>query len=269
MSIEANKPRRYVTADVFSDCMFHGNPVAVLLDAEGLSAAQMQAVAREFNYIESTFVLAPDDPDDTARVRIFTPVREVPFAGHPNIGTAFILAHEAAGRREPPLRRVIFEEAAGLVPIDLLWENDVLVGAELTCPEPFSRRGQVTVEQAAACLSLDPTDIRTADHLPLVVSVGLPFLAVELASRDALRRARPDKAAYAAAGRGALNLRLYSIPRSARDSVRPASYTGKRRGVGREARRPLRSGDERHAANFWRGMKPLQPAHQRGAAERS
>ncbi len=197
MSIEANKPRRYVTADVFSDCMFHGNPVAVVLDAEGLSAAQMQAVAREFNYIESTFVLAPDDPDHTARVRIFTPVREVPFAGHPNIGTAFILAHEAAGRREAPLQRVIFEEAAGLVPIDLLWENDMLVGAELTCPEPFSRRGQVTAEQAAACLSLDPTDIRTADHLPLVVSVGLPFLAVELASRDALRRARPDKAAYA------------------------------------------------------------------------
>jgi trans-2,3-dihydro-3-hydroxyanthranilate isomerase len=190
------QPRRYVTADVFTDRMFEGNPVAVVLQAEGLSPAQMQAIAREFNYVETTFVLPPDDAAHTARVRIFTPAREVPFAGHPNIGTAFILAHEHADRRKAPLRHVIFEEEAGLVPIDLIWENDVLVGAELTCPEPFSRRSHVTVDEAAACLSLHRTDIRTADHPPQVVSVGLPFLAVELASRDALRRARPDKAAY-------------------------------------------------------------------------
>jgi trans-2,3-dihydro-3-hydroxyanthranilate isomerase len=196
MSHNASKPRRYVTADVFSDRMFHGNPVAVVLEAKGLSPAQMQDIAREFNYVESTFVLPPDDPAHTARVRIFTPVREVPFAGHPNIGTAFILAHEAADCRKAPLHHVIFEEAAGLVPIDLLRENNVLVGAELTCPEPFSRRGHVSVDAAAACLSLDRTDIRTADHSPQVVSVGLPFVAAELASRDALRRARPDKAAY-------------------------------------------------------------------------
>ena len=188
--------RRYVTADVFTDRVFHGNPVAVVLDAHGLSAERMQAIAREFNYIESTFVLPPDDPAHTARVRIFTPVREVPFAGHPNIGTAFVLARDAVGRGDPPPRHMVFEEAAGLVPINLLWRNDVIAGAELTCPEPFSRRSQVTVEQAAACLCLDPADIETAVHPPQVVSVGLPFLAVELTSRDALRRARPDKAAY-------------------------------------------------------------------------
>jgi trans-2,3-dihydro-3-hydroxyanthranilate isomerase len=196
MSDNAGKPRRYVTADVFTDRVFHGNPVAVMLEAEGLSPAQMQEIAREFNYLETTFVLPPDDPAHTARVRIFTPVREVPFAGHPNIGTAFILGQEAVLHRTAPLHHVIFDEAAGLVPIDLIWENDVLVGAELTCPEPFSRGGQVGVDAAAACLSLDRTDIRTAEHPPQVVSVGLPFLAVELASRDALRRARPDKAAY-------------------------------------------------------------------------
>src|SRR5262249_33156177 len=119
-----------------------------------------------------------------------------PFAGHPNIGTAFVLAREGADRGEAPLRHLIFEEVAGLVPIDLLWDDDVLVGAELTCPEPFSRRGHVGADEAAACLGLDRADIRTADHAPQVVSVGLPFLTVELASRDALRRARPDKAAH-------------------------------------------------------------------------
>src|SRR5262249_49451816 len=120
-----------------------------------------------------------------------------PFAGHPNIGTAFVLAREGADRGEAPLRHLIFEEVAGLVPIDLLWDDDVLVGAELTCPEPFSRRGHVGADEAAACLGLDRADIRTADHAPQVVSVGLPFLTVELASRDALRRARPGKAPHA------------------------------------------------------------------------
>jgi len=196
MTTTPAKTRRYVTADVFTDRRFHGNPVAVVLDATGLSASQMQALAREFNYIESTFVLPPKDPAHSAQVRIFTPVREVPFAGHPNLGTAFIMAREATLLGGEPLRSLTFEEGAGLVAVDLLWDGDALVGAELTCPEPFSRRGLVTVEQAAACLQLDPADIRTEAHQPQVVSVGLPFLAIELASRDALRKARPDKAAY-------------------------------------------------------------------------
>jgi trans-2,3-dihydro-3-hydroxyanthranilate isomerase len=196
MKANTSKPRRYVTADVFSDRIFHANPVAVMLEADGLTSIEMQAIAREFNYVESTFVLPPENPGHTAHVRIFTPVREVPFAGHPNIGTAFVLAREAVEQGKPPLRRMIFEEAAGLVPIDLIWEDEALAGAELTCPEPFSRRGMLSAEQVAPCLSLDPSDIRTVDHPPQVVSVGLPFLAVELASRDALRRARPDKAAY-------------------------------------------------------------------------
>src|SRR6202451_2612120 len=86
--------RRYVTADVFTDRIFGGNPLAVVLDAEGLSAAQMQSIALEFNYSETTFVLPPDNSTHTAKVRIFTPRTEVPFAGHPNVGTAFVLARE-------------------------------------------------------------------------------------------------------------------------------------------------------------------------------
>ena len=188
--------RRYRTADVFTDRMFGGNPVAVVLDAVGLSAAQMQAVAVEFNYSETTFVLPPRDPSHTAWVRIFTPSREVPFAGHPNVGTAFVLAQETAERGDVVPDRFTFEEAAGLVPVDLLREGAAVVGAELTAPEPLSRRAEVAPGRAAACLSLAAGEVRTDAHPPQVVSVGLPFLVVELATRDALRRARPDRAAY-------------------------------------------------------------------------
>lgn len=188
--------KRFVTVDVFTDQIFTGNPLAVILDAQGLTSEQMQAIASEFNYVESTFVLPPEDPDHTARLRIFTPVREVPFAGHPNIGTAFALAREATSNGTEPLRRVTFEQAAGLVPIDVTWHAGQPIGAQLTCPQSLTRGATLGVEHTAACLSLSPADIRTADHLPQVASVGLPFLIVEVASREALRRARLDKAAY-------------------------------------------------------------------------
>ena len=188
--------RRYVTADVFTDRMFGGNPVAVVLDAAGLSVAQMQAVAVEFGYSETTFVLPPRDPSHTAWVRIFTPSREVPFAGHPNVGTAFVLAQEMAVRGDVVPDRLVFEEAAGLVPVDLLREVGAVVGAELTAPEPLARRAEVAPDRAATCLSLAAGEVWTDAHPPQVVSVGLPFLVVELASRDALRRARSDRTAY-------------------------------------------------------------------------
>src|SRR3546814_5552663 len=110
---------RYVTADVFTGQAYGGNPLAVVLDAQGLDAAQMQRIAREFNYSETSFVLPPRDAAHTAWVRIFTPDREVPFAGHPNIGTAVVLARELGmtGRAVPDT--FVFEEAAGLVRIAL------------------------------------------------------------------------------------------------------------------------------------------------------
>lgn len=104
----------YETVDVFAEAQFGGNPLAVVADARGLTAAQMQAIAREFNYSESTFVLPPADARNTARVRIFTPTNEIPFAGHPNVGTAFVLARAGAvfGRASDDVMR--FEEGAGL-----------------------------------------------------------------------------------------------------------------------------------------------------------
>jgi trans-2,3-dihydro-3-hydroxyanthranilate isomerase len=192
--------RRYVTTDVFTDQMFGGNPLAVVLDAEGLSTAEMQAIALEFNYSETTFVLPPENSANTAKVRIFTPRTEVPFAGHPNVGTAFVLAREspfAAAAAASAAGSFVFEEGAGLVPLKLLHESGAAVGAELRAPETLSRRSLVSREVAAACLSLDPRDIAMQVHAPQIVSVGLPFLVVELGSRDALRRSKPNIAAHA------------------------------------------------------------------------
>ncbi|MGV7241435.1 PhzF family phenazine biosynthesis protein [Caballeronia sp. M23-90] len=188
--------RRYVTADVFTSNRFEGNPVAVVLDAEGLSTSQMQAITAEFGYSETTFVLPPRDAAHTARVRIFTPSREIPFAGHPNIGTAFVLATRAAASGTPLPDRLVFEEAAGLVPVTQMKDGGRVVGAELTVPERLTRASTLAVESVAACLSLDVTDIRTDAHAPQVASVGLPFVVVELASRVALRRCIPSLVDY-------------------------------------------------------------------------
>ena len=185
--------RRYVTVDVFTDRAFGGNQLAVVLDAQGLSTAQMQAIAVEFNYAETTFVLPPRDAANDAQVRIFTVTSELPFAGHPNVGTAFVLAKEAA---KPPAR-LKFEEGAGLVPLEILTQGGKVVGAELTAPQPLKRMTEASAEQAAACISLSAADIRTDRQAPQIISVGMPFLVTELTSREALRKAKPNADAFA------------------------------------------------------------------------
>lgn len=184
--------RRYITVDVFTDRAFGGNPLAVVLDAEGLSTGQMQAIATEFNYSETTFVLPPADRANDANVRIFTVRSELPFAGHPNVGTAFVLATRAA---QAPAR-LKFEEKAGLVPLEILTAQGRVVGAEFAAPQAPSRGAVVDAKEAAAILSLPASDIATDRHPPQIASVGLPFLIVEVASREAVRRARPDAAAF-------------------------------------------------------------------------
>jgi len=185
--------RRYVTVDVFTDRAFGGNQLAVVLDAQGLSTAQMQAIAVEFNYAETTFVLPPRDAANDAQVRIFTVTSELPFAGHPNVGTAFVLAKEAA---KPPAR-LKFEEGAGLVPLEILTQGGKVVGAELTAPQPLKRMTEASAEQAAACISLSAADIRIDRQAPQIISVGMPFLVTELTSREALRKAKPNADAFA------------------------------------------------------------------------
>jgi trans-2,3-dihydro-3-hydroxyanthranilate isomerase len=192
-----SRPRTFVIADVFTRTRFAGNPLAVVLDAEGLSAEQMQAIAREFNYSETTFVLPPVSSSATARVRIFTPRIEVPFAGHPNIGTAVVLGRRGDAAGDRGCDQYLFEEEAGLVPIRLTREEGSVVAAELTAPGRLEVSSPVSVDDAAACLALDVNDICTVTHPPQVASVGLPFMIVELTSRNALRRAHGDISAHA------------------------------------------------------------------------
>lgn len=183
--------RRFVTLDVFTGSLFGGNPLAVVLDAEGLTADQMQAVAREFNYSETTFLLPPENPDNTAVLRIFTPAREVPFAGHPNVGSAIAAARLGTLFGKPVGDSIRFEEKAGLVAVTLTRPETSPMQAELTAPEPFSLGGEVAPEIAAQCAGLAPEQILTGRHPPCVASVGLPFTLAEVSGLDALKAARP------------------------------------------------------------------------------
>ncbi|HEY8614290.1 MAG TPA: PhzF family phenazine biosynthesis protein [Roseomonas sp.] len=182
----------FVTVDVFTDRRFGGNPLAVFPDARGMSDAEMQALAAEFNLSETTFVLPPDDPAHTARVRIFTRQYEMPFAGHPNVGTGFVLAQ--AGRDRD--NRLAFEEIAGLVEIGV--ERDAagaVTGTTIAAPQPLSIGERFGAAPVAACVGLEEAAIRTAAHPPLHAGTGNPFLIAEV-EPEALSRAQPDFAAF-------------------------------------------------------------------------
>ncbi|MEZ4502120.1 MAG: PhzF family phenazine biosynthesis protein [Dehalococcoidia bacterium] len=179
---------RFLTCDVFTRSRFGGNQLAVLPDARGLTDAQMQQVAREFNFSETTFVL-PAEAGHTRRVRIFTPMAEMPFAGHPNVGTAFTLASTGElGPTDGP-QTVTFEEEAGLVPIRIE-PREASVWCELEAPQRAAVGDEADRELAAAAVSLAPTDLAESS-VPQVASAGLPFLFIELRDRDALARAHP------------------------------------------------------------------------------
>ncbi len=178
----------YYTCDVFTDQRFGGNQLAVLLDASGLNDKQMQQIAREFNFSESTFVF-PADEGSTRKVQIFTPTREVPFAGHPNIGTAFVLATAGEFGEISESTEVVFEEKAGLVRISIRKSDQGAISCELKAPQVFSLGKELPAEMVAEALCLSASEIVTDIHSPIVASVGLPFLMVELRDRSVLQKA--------------------------------------------------------------------------------
>lgn len=168
--------------DVFTDRPFAGNPLAIVEGADALSTAQMQAMAREFNLSETIFVLPPEDPAHTARVRIFTPNHEMPFAGHPTVGCAIHLAGDSADE-------VTLEENAGLVPVTI--RRSGAIHAEFTAPvSPDPRALDLDAASLAAALGLTEGDL--GQHRPYVVHGGHPFVFVPVASLDALSRAGPS-----------------------------------------------------------------------------
>lgn len=200
----------FVTVDVFTAARFGGNPLAVFPEAVGIPEEAMAAIAREFNYSETTFVLPPQDPRHTARVRIFTPAGELPFAGHPNVGTGFVLA----GRATTALPdHFVFEEGSGLVRVRVLFGPDGKPsGARIAAPQALSLGDAVPRAQVAACAGLAEADLVGTSHPPLIASVGTPFVLAEVVSPGVLARAEPDPAAF----------------RRARAALRPSAKLGGR-----------------------------------------
>jgi trans-2,3-dihydro-3-hydroxyanthranilate isomerase len=188
---------RYYICDVFTETRFGGNQLAVLPEAFGLSTQQMQEIAREFNFSETTFVF-PARAGHTRHVRIFTPAREIPFAGHPNVGTAFVLASAGEFGEIKSSLTVIFEEESGLVSVTILGAGGKVASCELTAPQSLSFGKTLSVELVTAAVSIGPTEIVTKTHGPQVASVGLPFIMVELRDRSVLERARINMSGFEA-----------------------------------------------------------------------
>jgi trans-2,3-dihydro-3-hydroxyanthranilate isomerase len=182
---------RFHTLDVFTDRRFGGNPLAVVLGGESLSDEMMQLVAREFNLSETVFVLPPTDTRATHRARIFTPARELPFAGHPTIGTAILLGLRGEARPVDNGSLVVLEEKVGLVPVTIRPGSAHAPFAQLTSarlPEQGPAAPDATA--LADALSLDPADVLAdAVERPEGWSCGVPYLMVPLRDRGALGRA--------------------------------------------------------------------------------
>ncbi len=184
---------RYVHLDVFTDRAFGGNQLAVFPEPAGLDAATMQAITREMNYSECTFVFPPEDSRTSVRVRIFTPGKELPMAGHPTIGTAFALAHE--GVIAPGQPEVVFGLGIGPIRVRLRWDGRSLAFAEMQQLPPTFGEPVNDPDGVAAALNLEPRDIAASRSPVQTVSCGVPFLFVPLATRAAVDRAVVDRAA--------------------------------------------------------------------------
>ncbi|MER7542949.1 PhzF family phenazine biosynthesis protein [Spirillospora sp. NPDC127506] len=178
----------FTLVDVFSDRPFGGNRLAVFPDAEGISETEMQSLAREFNFPETTFVLPPSDPSNTCRVRIFTPLQELPFAGHPTIGTAAVLASLGKGDAQ---RQFVLEEGIGPVSVAI---DGRTVQLCLRSPEYETADETPPVDAITKALGLPPDSVAESFY----ASVGVRFCFVRLTDRDLVDRAVLDRAAWEA-----------------------------------------------------------------------
>jgi trans-2,3-dihydro-3-hydroxyanthranilate isomerase len=215
----------FLQLDVFTDTPFEGNQLAVFPDGGGLSAETMQAIAKEMNFAESTFILPAEGKGDV-RMRIFTPSEELPMAGHPTIGSTFALAHLgtiARGREQ-----FVFELGVGPTPVALEWGADGLSFAWMTQPRPQFGRSPSDLGDLAAALGLGLDDLAEGPP-PQEVSCGVPFLFVRLASRQAVDAAEADRRAlerfYGAHGLGRLPVFIFSTEPSASRQARSDDAT--------------------------------------------
>lgn len=190
--------RRYAIIDVFSETPFAGNPLAVVIDGEGLGDAQMQAIAREFNLSRTVFVAPPGNPRHSASMRIFTPAHELPFAGHPTIGTAVLLALEVNGGSGAHEAMLILEEKIGTVRCGVFLKGDGLGRAIFDLPARATElAAELDREAVAGALDLLPGEVGFENHVPTVYSAGLPYALVPVRNLEIIARARPNLAAWA------------------------------------------------------------------------
>ena len=189
---------KFYQADVFTGQPFGGNPVAVFPDAEGLTDDQLQRIAREMNLSETVFVFPPTDPAAAARLRIFTPTQEIPFAGHPVLGTFYVLAHLKRISIQDGITRVMQECNIGLYPIEVHADQGSVVRVVMAQPKPEFLDPIVAIDELyliAAALGIPKHVIADAKWPPQVVSTGLPVLIVPVRTLTAARSITPDASA--------------------------------------------------------------------------
>lgn len=192
---------KYHILDVFTGKPFGGNPLGVVHDADGLSAETMQAIARELNLSETVFVLKTDKPAHSARIRIFTPAKELPFAGHPTVGAAALLAQlQAPGTSSEHDALIVLDQDIGTVRVGVRLRPGAAAFAEFDAPKLPSQAGALPpVDTLAAGLGLIPSEIGFENHRPMCFAAGNAFAFVPLATLEAIGRAHINTAHWAAA----------------------------------------------------------------------
>ena len=206
---------KFYQADVFTDVAFGGNPVAVIPDAEGLTDLELQQVAREMNLSETVFVFPPSDPAAVVKIRIFTPTQEIPFAGHPVIGTFFVLGMMTRLDLREPVTRVLQECNLGLFPVELHARKGTILQVVMSQPKPQfldvveNRDDLFSIAKALGIAKQQITDTKRPVQ---VVSTGLPVMIVPVRTLTAVRSIIPDVSAIAALCQqyGANGMMVYS-----------------------------------------------------------
>ena len=194
---------KFFQVDVFTDRAFGGNPLAVFPDAEGLSAREMQQLAKEMNLSETSFVLPPTDGNAHFKLRIFTPAAEVPLAGHPVVGTHYLLAQLGRITLQLPVTRIYQELRVGILPVDLYVEDGQVQRVVMTQELPKFLKRWEDLPRLAAALGVPEEEIRATGLIPQVVSTGMPQMMIPVRSLAAVQKAKPNTPALLEIGQEA------------------------------------------------------------------
>lgn len=190
----------FYTVDVFSNKIFGGNPLAIFTNTDDISTDLMQSIASEVNYSETVFIQKPKNKDNTAKVKIFTPKNELPFAGHPNVGAGFLLScfpNLIPGKYSR--NKMVFEEIAGLVNVIPQYNGATVVGSKIEAPNKFHKLETVPTTAIQNCIETNEGSIITSNDPPVVAGVGLDFVIAEVQNEEILNNARCNISAFSEA----------------------------------------------------------------------